>query len=149
MLSQDHITIQNTIRNGNLIDVTPALPTINTVLPTSSSSTCSSEEDDSLLSPSRRKSVTFSNETAVGIAASEKNEEKKKKKDKKNKKENNMASINKNGCTNFTSHPYTTHPVVKFRKMKMKHCKRLPEVPKDDLFLQQIHDRLKLSATDD
>lgn len=145
-MSQDHITMENTIRNGN-IDVTPALPTINTALSfvaplSTSSSTSSSEEDYEFMSPNRRKSVTFANETAIGIAASEKTEEKKKKKDKKNKKEN-MASINK---INFTSHPYTTHPVVKFRKMKMKHCKRLPEVPKDDLFLQQIHDRLKLST---
>lgn len=159
-LSQDPITIQNTIRNGS-IDVTPALPTpINTQQLLSSSSTTSSDDDnyddDEIVSPSGRKFVTFSNETAIGVAASvkadaekEKKKEKKKdekKKDKKKKNKDNMASINKcSGYANFTSHPYTTHPIVKFKKMKMKHCKRLPEVPKDDPFLQQIHDRLKLS----
>ncbi|KAI9346311.1 hypothetical protein BD770DRAFT_396312 [Pilaira anomala] len=163
-LSQDPITVQNTIRNGNIIDVTPALPTpintqrtlsVNTI--TSSGVDSSSDyeddddDDDELLSPSSRKCVTFSNETAIGIAASEKTdaekEKKKEKKKDKKKKNKDMASINKcSGYTNFTSHPYTTHPIVKFKKMKMKHCKRLPEVPKDDLFLQRIHDRLKLST---
>lgn len=161
-LSQDPITVQNTIRNGNIIDVTPALPTpintqkslsVNTITSSGgdSSSDYEDDDDDELLSPSSRKCVTFSNETAIGIAASEKTdaekEKKKEKKKDKKKKNKDMASINKcSGYTNFTSHPYTTHPVVKFKKMKMKHCKRLPEVPKDDLFLQRIHDRLKLST---
>ncbi|GAA5800403.1 hypothetical protein HPULCUR_005833 [Helicostylum pulchrum] len=153
-LSQDPITIQNTIRNGS-IDVTPALPTPIDTQQLSSSSSTSSDEDE-IVSPSGRKCVTFSNETVIGVAASlkadaekEKKKDKKKdekKKDKKKKNKDNMASINKcSGYTNFTSHPYTTHPIVKFKKMKMKHCRGLPEVPKDDPFLQQIHDRLKLS----
>ncbi|KAG2237083.1 hypothetical protein INT48_004584 [Thamnidium elegans] len=68
-LSLDPITIQNTIRNGN-IDVTPALPTPINTQQLLSSSTTSSEDEDEIISPSGRKFVTFSNETAIGVAAS-------------------------------------------------------------------------------
>jgi hypothetical protein len=127
-LEEDQLTIQNTIRNGfnsSLLD----------------------DDDDYILSPTtgiRRKSVSFSNQTAIGVAASEKNDTKEKKKDKKKKKD--MASTKYSGFT--TSHPYTTHPIVKFRKMKLKHCKRLPPVPANDQFLQSIHDKLILANKD-
>lgn len=188
-LSQDHLTMQNTIRNGSISyhdGTSPLMPNaINTLSLSSSTSSVgtttsnsssgsngssSSDDGDEIMSPTtpttsttRRKSVTFSEETAIGVAASEKasaikeEEEEKaarkreKKKEKKNKKNNeNMASNNESGgfSSNFTSHPYTTHPIVKFRKMKMKHCKRLPEVPPNDLFLQGIHDKLILSQAE-
>ncbi|KAI8879991.1 hypothetical protein K501DRAFT_287097, partial [Backusella circina FSU 941] len=70
VLSDDHLTIQNTIRNG-----APAYQ---------------DDDDEALLSPStpsggRRKSVTFSEETPV-IIATDKTEKKKKDEKKKNKK---------------------------------------------------------------
>jgi hypothetical protein len=159
LLSQDHLTIQNTIKNGgggiNENNIPTAINTLSLSSNTNSSSnnnSSDSEEDEELISPSRRKSVTFSNETAIGIAASEETKKKEKKKDKKNKKKennnNNMASIkyNNSGYNNVTSHPYnTTHPIVKFRKMKLKHCQRLPEPPNDQ-FLKRVHDRLILAS---
>ncbi|KAI7907725.1 uncharacterized protein BX663DRAFT_491851 [Cokeromyces recurvatus] len=177
-VNQDHLTIQNTIRNGNTITPSTLLSSSPTSLSAQSSSDEENEEegereeeekenekeerdDSEPISPSnnspiRRKSVSFSNETSIGIAASEKkgnnlNEKEKKKEKKKDKKDKkkDMASINKynsSGYSSFISHPYTSHPIVKFRKMKMKHCKRLPPVPANDQFLQGIHDKL-LSAT--
>lgn len=124
---QDPLTIQNTIRNGfnhSLLD----------------------DDDDYILSPTtgiRRKSVTFSNQTAIGVAASEKNDVKEKKKEKEKKKKKDMASNKYNGFTK--NHPYTSHPIVKFRKMKLKQCNRLPPVPANDHFLQSIHDKLLLA----
>jgi hypothetical protein len=130
ILSDDHLTIQNTIRNGSI-----------------SLDDNEDDDDDIPISPNgtRRKSVTFSNETAVGVAASEKTEskkekkkEKKEKKEKKNKKKDKMASIsNINGVHNFTN-----HPIVKFKKMKKKHCRKLPPVPANDLFLQNLYNKL-------
>lgn len=167
-ISHDHITMQNTIRNGGGstptdIKFIPALPTVTTANmnngsgESSSSTTSEDNDDDFLLSPTtRRKSVSFSNETAIGVAATEKgalDEKKEKKKDKKDKKDkkkkkDNMASTKYSGYSNFTSHPYTTHPIVKFRRMKLKHCQRLPEVPANDSFLQGIHDRLSYAKID-
>ncbi|KAI8877982.1 hypothetical protein K501DRAFT_337048 [Backusella circina FSU 941] len=148
ILSDDRLTIQNTIRNGST-----------SLDDNSSSSNISNDgddddddddgDDDIPISPNgtRRKSVTFSNETAVGIAASEKTEnnkkdkkkDKKDKKDKKNKKnKDKMASIsNINGVHNFTN-----HPIVKFKKMKKKNCRKLPPVPANDLFLQNLYNKL-------
>jgi hypothetical protein len=128
ILSDDQLTIQNTIRNGS----------------TSLDDNDDEDEDEIPVSPNgtRRKSVTFSNETAVGVAASEKTESKKEKKkdkkEKKNKKKDKMASIsNINGVHNFTN-----HPIVKFKKMKKKHCRKLPPVPANDLFLQNLYNKL-------
>jgi hypothetical protein len=135
---QDHITIQNTIRNG-----------FNSFLMDDN------DDDDCLLSATtdtRRKSVSFSNQTAIGIAASEKKndvkEKKKDKKDKKDKKKKKDMASTKCGNGFTTSHPYTSHPIVKFKKMKLKHCKRLPPVPANDQFLQSIHDKLLLANKD-
>lgn len=160
-LSQDHITIQNTIRNGNATNSSSDITStddFDSDNSDDSDSDLEKEDADELLSPNseeKRKSVSFSNETAVGIAASVKNEldkedkkekkgkKKDKKKDKKDKKKDSMASTKYSGYQSFTSHPYTTHPIVKFRKMKMKHCKRLPPVPANDQFLQGIRDKLE------
>lgn len=133
VIAHDQLTVQNTILNG-----------------VSASSTTEEEDNPSSDNSSgRRKSVTFSNETTIGVAASEKKKEKKKKKDNKKKKDK-TASINKNNSEylNFKSHPYNaTYPIIKFRKMKMKHCKRLPPVPANDPFLQRIHDKLTLASS--
>lgn len=157
-LSQDHITIQNTIRNGNTANSSSDMSS------TDDGSDSDSDIDDDVdvpmspLSEEKRKSVSFANEAAIGVAASVKNElgkedkdgkkkdKKDKKKDKKQKKKNSMASTKYSGYQSFTSHPYTTHPIVKFRKMKMKHCKRLPPVPANDKFLQGIRDKLESTS---
>lgn len=108
-ISHDHITMQNTIRNGGGstptdIKFIPALPTVTTANmnngsgESSSSTTSEDNDDDFLLSPTtRRKSVSFSNETAIGVAATEKgalDEKKEKKKDKKDKKDKKKKKDN-------------------------------------------------------
>ncbi|CAO3628776.1 unnamed protein product [Mucor fragilis] len=101
-LSQDHITIQNTIRNGNTANSSSDMSS------TDDGSDSDSDIDDDVdvpmspLSEEKRKSVSFANEAAIGVAASVKNElgkedkdgkkkdKKDKKKDKKQKKKNSM-----------------------------------------------------------
>lgn len=82
-ISHDHLTIQNTILNGNTSGGSSAEDSYDD----------DDDDDEEILSPSgtvRRKSVSFSNETSIGVAASEKKkdkeENKKKNKDKKGKK---------------------------------------------------------------
>jgi hypothetical protein len=143
VLSEDPLTIENTIRNGTTAELSAMHITDDH----------SSESEDEPASPSetdvptRRKSVTFSDEQpTVGVAASEGAEKKKEKKDKKKKdkkKKSAMASTNiTSGYSSFKSHPYTNHPIVKFKKMKLKHTKRLPPAPANDNFLQGLHDKL-------
>ncbi|CEP17001.1 hypothetical protein [Parasitella parasitica] len=158
-MSQDHLTIQNTIRNGNTTNSSSDISSADDNNNSDSDSDIEDVDVDVLMSPAseeKRKSVSFSDETAIGIAAStvkqdkdkkkDKKDKKDKKKDKKEKKKCSMASTKFSGYQSFKSHPYTTHPIVKFRKMKMKHCKRLPPVPANDQFLQDIRDKLESSV---
>jgi hypothetical protein len=120
VLSDDHLTIQNTIRNGAPLY---------------------QDDDEALMSPStpsggRRKSVTFSEETPV-IIANEKADKKKKDEKKKNKKK--MASKKK--VTNGFNH-FTNHPVVKFKKMSKKKSRKLPPVTTNDPFIQGLYEKL-------
>ncbi|KAG1471765.1 hypothetical protein G6F56_001938 [Rhizopus delemar] len=137
LLCEDPITMENTIRNGT---VTGLLG----IQDTDDSETETETDDDEPISPPtadlpvRRKSVTFSDEKIFIDAA-----EKEKKKDKKNKqKKSPTVNTNCTGYSNFKSHPYTNQPVVKFKKLKMKHARRLPPVPDNDSFLQGLHDKL-------
>lgn len=136
---EDPLTIENTIKNGTATG-------ISTINITDDDST--TEEDEPVSPPTtnniRRKSVTFSDEKHfIGVAATEK------KKDKKNKKKCSASITNiSSGYNNFKSHPYTNHPLVKFKKLKMKHTRRLPPAPENDAFLQDLRDKLMANCTE-
>ncbi|KAI9254221.1 hypothetical protein BY458DRAFT_521134 [Sporodiniella umbellata] len=132
LLCEDPVTIRNTIQNGSLSGMHISEEETETETETDEEPISPPTTD----TPSRRKSVTFSDEMTFIEAAETK-------KDKKNKPKKSSSPLINTTCSIF-SHPYTTHqqPLVKFKKLKMKHARRLPPVPDNDSFLQGLHDKL-------
>ncbi|KAI8390296.1 hypothetical protein BD560DRAFT_485862 [Blakeslea trispora] len=137
LISQDPITIENTIRNANVCNTSEE-----------DNEDEEDEEDESeensTTTFTRRKSVSFSNETCIIDDVRSIKKDKKDKK-KKKKKEKSLASITN---TSFSSsdYPYTRRPIVNIHHQTSRNYQTLPPVPADDSFLQSIHDKLVSST---
>ncbi|KAI8348829.1 hypothetical protein EDC96DRAFT_520462 [Choanephora cucurbitarum] len=129
LISQDPITIENTIRNANVGNTSEE----------EDNESDESEEYNTPTTPVRRKSVSFSDETSI-INDIAKKEKKKDKKNKKKKKEKGLANPS-------LAYPYTHRPIVNIHHQPSRNYQTLPPVPPDDSFLQSIHDKLVSSST--